>query len=99
MDTIVFIGDELSAAGFHLTGIETMVPDDAAAAREALAAARTKAGLVIITAATAQHIPAAELDLALLAPSPIVALVPDILLQTRPPDLAARLRAVLGIEP
>jgi vacuolar-type H+-ATPase subunit F/Vma7 len=97
MSTIVFIGDELTATGFRLTGIETMVPSPDAA-REALAQARARAQFVLLTADCARNIPAAELEGGLLAETPIVAIVPDILGKTPPPDLARRLRAVLGIE-
>lgn len=97
MSTIVFIGDELTAAGFRLTGIETIAPS-AGAARDALAQARTRAQFVLLTADCARNIPAAELDDALLAEAPIVAIIPDILGKTPPPDLTRRLRAVLGIE-
>jgi vacuolar-type H+-ATPase subunit F/Vma7 len=95
--TIVFVGDELTATGFRLAGIETLVasPDGA---RDALAAARARADLILLTAEHARQIPPGELDLALIAEAPIVAVIPDILMHARPPDLARRLRAVLGIE-
>jgi len=98
MNSIVFIGDELTATGFRLIGIETIVPGDNVIAGAIFAQARKTAGLVIVTAATAQTIATAELDAALLADRPIVAVVPDVLLRTHPPDLARRLRAMLGIE-
>lgn len=98
MNSIVFIGDELTATGFRLAGIETFVPGEHVMAAAILAQARKTAGLVIITAATARTIPADELDAALSAESPIVAVVPDVLLRTHPPDVAKRLRAMLGIE-
>jgi vacuolar-type H+-ATPase subunit F/Vma7 len=94
---IVFIGDELTAAGFRLTGIETVVPSQEAT-REALSQARARAALVLLTAEYARHIPAAELNDALTAETPIIAIIPDILAQTSPPDLAGSLRATLGIE-
>jgi vacuolar-type H+-ATPase subunit F/Vma7 len=93
----IFIGDELSAAGFRLTGIETMVasPDAAAAALEQ---ARGRAGLVIMTADLARYVPALDLEAALLAEAPTLAIIPDVRFRTSPPDLARRLRSVLGIE-
>ena len=97
MTFIVFIGDELTAAGFRLAGIETLVPQPGAA-RDALADARSRAGLVVITADCARRIPSGEFEDALLAEVPIVAVVSDILGRTAPPDLARRLRAVLGID-
>lgn len=93
----IFIGDELSAAGFRLAGIETLVPKPDAVG-SALEDARARGALVIITAELARHVPAAQLESAMLAEMPILAVIPDILLRERPPDLTRRLRSVLGIE-
>lgn len=97
MGPAIFIGDELSAAGFRLTGIETIVPapDDAGAA---LADARKRASLVIMTAELANQVPAADLEEAMLAEAPMLAILPDVLFRVAPPDLGKRLRSVLGIE-
>jgi len=97
MNAAVFIGDELTAAGFRLTGIATVVlePD---AAGEALRAARKQAALVIMTADLARRVPADELEAAQIAEAPMVAVVPDVLFRTAVPDLARRLRRALGIE-
>ncbi len=97
MGGIVFIGDELTAAGFRLAGIETVVPP-LERAREALADARQHADFVILTAEYARHIPADEVDRAVLAGAPLVTIIADILEQVPPPDMARRLRATLGIE-
>jgi vacuolar-type H+-ATPase subunit F/Vma7 len=97
MGAIVFIGDELTAAGFRLTGIDTLVPAPMNAS-EAFVAARQRADLIIITAQAAKWLPPAELEAALLAEAPIVAVVADIRSQTAPPDLTRRLRGALGIE-
>jgi vacuolar-type H+-ATPase subunit F/Vma7 len=94
---IVFIGDELTAAGFRLTGIETVVPSREAT-RDALAHARSRAELVLLTAECARHVPAAELQEALSAEMPILTIIPDILALSSPPDLTGTLRATLGIE-
>lgn len=97
MGAAIFIGDELSAAGFRLTGIETLVPSpqDVAAT---LAEARTRSGLVVLTADLARHVPASDLAAALLAESPALAIVPDVLFRAASPDLAGQLRRALGIE-
>jgi len=97
MSAIVFIGDELTAAGFRLTGIETIAPrpDEVA---PAFAEATKRAGLVIITAALTGHLPRGELDAAMAAESPAVAIIPDVLFAAPPPDLAQRVRQILGIE-
>ena len=98
MGAAVFIGDELTAAGFRLTGIDTIVtePDNVGAALEE---ARARAAVVIITAELARHVPSAALEAALLAEAPALAIVPDVLFRAAVPDLARRLRSALGIEP
>jgi len=93
----VFIGDELSAAGYRLTGIATAAPS-ADAAAEALRGAREDAGLVIMTAELARRVPAREIEAALIAEVPAFAIVPDVRMSTPLPDLAKRLRRTLGIE-
>ena len=97
MGGIVFIGDELTATGFRLTGIATMVPPEGGA-HAALGEARRQADVVILTADCALEIPPEELDRAILAETPLVAVIPDIRQSASPPDLAKRLRATLGIE-
>ncbi len=97
MSAPVFIGDELTATGFRLAGIETLTPPPAKV-REVFAQARQRANVVVLTAEFAELVPAAELSGALLAEAPIVMIVPDILDRTPPPDLTRRLRATLGIE-
>lgn len=98
MASAIFIGDELTATGFRLAGIELIVPVPEAASA-AFKEARSRAGLVIMTAALARHLPAADLEAALLAETPSVALIPDMRHQAPLPDLTRRLRTVLGIEP
>ena len=97
MAAAVFIGDELSAAGFRLTGIETVVAEQDTAA-DALREARKDAGLLIMTAELARHVPLAELEAALIAETPAVAIIPDVRMRTPLPDLAKKLRRALGIE-
>jgi vacuolar-type H+-ATPase subunit F/Vma7 len=93
----VFIGDELSAAGYRLTGIETQVPE-ADAVTEAFHEARKDAALVIMTVALARQVPVRELEAALTAEVPAFAIVPDVRMSAQLPDLAKRLRRALGIE-
>ncbi|HEY4735916.1 MAG TPA: V-type ATP synthase subunit F [Xanthobacteraceae bacterium] len=92
----VFIGDELSAAGYRLTGIETQVPV-AEAAAETLRASKD-AALVIMTAELARRVPAREIEAALTAEARAFAIVPDVRMGAPLPDLAKRLRRTLGIE-
>ena len=97
MRNAVFIGDELSAAGYRLTGIETQVPE-ADAAADALRAACKDAALVIMTAELARRVPAREIEAALTAEARAFAIVPDVRMGAPLPDLAKRLRRTLGIE-
>ncbi len=97
MSNAIFIGDELSAAGFRLIGIETIVPEPRQAGA-ALEDARKRAALVIITAEFAEHVPPADLEAVILGETPMLAIIPDVLLSRKPPDLGKKLRSVLGIE-
>lgn len=97
MGAAVFIGDELTAAGFRLTGVTTVVAEPDAAG-SALREARKQAALVIMTADLARSVPAAELEPALIAETPALAIIPDVRMRTPLPDLAKKLRRALGIE-
>jgi len=97
MGAAIFIGDEVAAAGFRLAGIETMTPK-ADAIVPALEKAKQQAALVIISASYCRHIPSSDLEAALLARQPIVAVISDLLSPATSPDLGRRLRVVLGIE-
>ena len=97
MSAVVFIGDELSAVGFRLAGLEAP-PLGEGETTTVLAEARQSAGAVLITAAAAAEVRKYDLDEALLALIPPVAIVPDILGVVAPPDLGRRLKAALGIE-
>ncbi len=97
MGAAVFIGDELAAAGFRLTGVSTVVTE-ADAAASTLREARKQAALVIMTADLARNVPVAELEAALIAEMPALAIIPDVRMRTPLPDLAKKLRRALGIE-
>lgn len=93
----IFIGDRLTASGFRLAGVRPLVtaPEDAGAMfREALALG----GPVLITAALARHLPAAQLEQAIRAANPPVAVIPDSARSAEPADMAARVRRALGVE-
>lgn len=92
----VFIGDEVTAAGYRLAGarIYTPAPDGVIGI---LHQARSEAPLILITAEYAAQVPAAILNAALAAPRPPLIIVPDVRGAVPLPDLAARIRAQLGI--
>lgn len=93
----VFLGDEVSAAGWRLAGAEvrTPAPGEEAAAL-AWACARTP--LVLVSAAVAQGVGVAAMQRAGAALSPLVLVVPGLHGDAAPPDLAARLRGQLGLQ-
>lgn len=97
MTAAVFLGDEVSAAGYRLAGsiVRTPLAGEEAAA---LAWARAHAPLVLLSSAVAQCIGESVLRAALSAPAPLVLIVPDLHDEVPLPDLAARLRGQLGLE-
>jgi vacuolar-type H+-ATPase subunit F/Vma7 len=97
MSAPVYIGDEVSAAGFRLAGARATVPDDGGEAA-ALADALAAAPLVLVSAAIAARIPWGEMAKALAALAPLTLIVPDLVGNVPIPDLAARLRRQLGME-
>lgn len=97
MSAIIFIGDELTAAGFRLAGVTVITPTRDGEA-EALANARGIARIVLLGSDVAARLPAREVETAATSLDPLVLIVPDILGLAPPPDLARRLKATLGLE-
>jgi len=96
MSLPVYIGDEVSAAGFRLAGLQVITPlpgDILSSIRRAC----EQAPLVLISAETAQQIDATALDELLAGMTPPVAIVPDVHGTAPMPDLATRLRKQLGV--
>jgi len=97
MPAPAYIGDELSAAGYRLAGAQVIMPAEGEATA-ALDEARACAPLVLVSAAVAARIDAAQLRAAMMALQPLVLIVPDAQGEVTLPDLAARLRGQLGME-
>lgn len=98
MTAPVYIGDEISAAGWRLAGARVALPglgDETAA----LATACAAAPLVLVSAAVAARMDAAALAAAGSALVPLVLVVPDPQGEVALPDLAAALRSQLGLDP
>ncbi len=97
MHVPVYLGDEVTAAGYRLAGVQVRTPT-----REASTAvfneACTQAPLVLVSAAVAVDIDPARMRAALVALRPLVLIVPDAQGDVARPDLAARLRGQLGME-
>lgn len=91
-----FIGDEVSATAWRLAGLQVHVPRD----EDLLAIVQRtceQASLVLVSAAIAQQLPAAELDALLARVTPPVIVVPDVRGRAPLPDLTTRLRRQLGV--
>jgi vacuolar-type H+-ATPase subunit F/Vma7 len=93
----VFIGGEVTAAGFRLAGVELRVPPPGGELA-ALAEARANAPLVMVDAAIAARLPREILRAALRATFPITVVVPDLQEEVATPDISERLRRQLGID-
>jgi vacuolar-type H+-ATPase subunit F/Vma7 len=97
MTSPVYLGDEVSAAGYRLAGALVHTPR-AGEEGAALAWARAQAPLVLLSAPVAAAVPEPVLRAAVSATAPLVLIVPDLQGRVPLPDLAARLRAQLGLE-
>ncbi|MFW5924939.1 MAG: V-type ATP synthase subunit F [Myxococcota bacterium] len=93
----VFIGDEVTAAGYRLAGLDVRVPPPEDAG-EALRAARATAPIVLVTAEVVEHVPADQMRAALEAPRPLTVVVGDVRGRRPAPDIGADLRRRLGME-
>jgi len=93
----IYLGDEVTAAGYRLAGVQVRAPLPGEASG-AFAEARELAPLILVSAAVAMHIDAVQLRAALAALQPLVLIVPDARGEVPRPDLAARLREQLGME-
>lgn len=96
MQTVCFIGDEVTAAGFRLAGAEIRTPGQGKVAA-ALAEGLEEAGLVLITRTCAAELDAAELERAVRRALPLVLVVPDAVSLEPLPDLGKAVDRALGI--
>ena len=96
MSCVWYIGDEVTAAAMRLAGACGRTAP-AGTEREALAAAREQAALILLSARVAARLPATELMRAQLALAPLTLVVPDIGDDAAKTDRAGALRAQLGV--
>lgn len=95
-DPIVFVGDEIAAAGFRLAGVATRVPPDGAetaAVREEAASS----ALVLVARRTAERMEPAALQHVLASTDSLVLVLPDAAGLPAAADVAARVRLQLGV--
>lgn len=97
MSRLVFIGDEVAAAGWRLAGVDARACEPGAEA-PALAGALEEAQLVLVSAEAAARIPEPQLRAALRRLTPVTVVVPDLRDAVPYPDVAARMKRQLGIE-
>ena len=97
MIAAVFIGDEVTAAGYRLAGARVVVSEPGQAA-DALAGALASAELVLLTAACAAGIPRRQLDRVMRDAHPPLIVVPDAAGLDEPEDLVAAVDRALDID-
>ena len=96
IDRAIYIGDEATAAGYRLAGLHTSVPasgGESTALEEALSSAM----LVLVSSAVAARIDEVRLRTAFAEVSPLVVVVPALDPSAPFPDVAARVRADIGL--
>lgn len=98
MAQVIFIGDEVTAAGYRLAGVACYDPD--AGSLPGLLAEMRKNGcdLMMITAQYAGRLSPEKVTDMTLWSHPLVVILPDIRNHQMPPDLEVAVRRELGIE-
>lgn len=91
-----YIGDEVSAAGYRLCGVNTHIADRHSAL-SLIEQACKRASLVLIGSSTAQYLRSIELDALMASATPLVLIVPDIRGRHAVPDIAASIHRQLGM--
>lgn len=92
----VFIGDEVTAAGFRLAGVRIRTPEADELAR-IIDWANNNTSLIFITAEYAAALGQDQQHKLLSQQDPPVVVIPDIRSNTPVQDLATQLRAQLGV--
>jgi vacuolar-type H+-ATPase subunit F/Vma7 len=96
MSAAEYIGDEISAAGYRLCGVEVHIADR----RNALSLIKQaieSASLVLVGSSTAQFLATSELDVLLENITPAVLVVPDVAGGQAAPDITSLIHKQLGM--
>ena len=96
MSVTVFIGDELSAAGYRLCGVDTQIADSGNVA-SLIEQACEYASLLLLSSGVSQALDQAQLDALMEKLSPAVIIVPAVASQSQLPDIAGRIHKQLGM--
>jgi len=93
----IFIGDEVTAAGYRLAGLEVRVPVPTETVSILQAARAAGPPLILLTAELAGYLDAGTLERVLVSARPPVELVTDAAGRVPAPDLAGRIRSQVGV--
>ena len=93
---IIFVGDEVTAQGFRLSGARVCSPEPGSELESFRDACRS-GSLILLDSVCARRLPRDQLDDALAATSPLVLVVPRIS-SVDAPGPADRVRRILGFE-
>lgn len=96
MSVAEFIGDEVTAAGYRLYGVDVHIADSGNAL-SLIRQACERASLVLIASPTAQYLEKAELAALLANIHPPVLVVPDVRGLQEVPDIVSRVHKQLGM--
>lgn len=96
MSVAEFIGDEVSAAGFRLCGIDVHITDGSDVIA-LIQQARERASLVLVSSSAVQELNSADLDALLADIEPPVLVVPDVRGLHEVPDIVPRVHQQLGM--
>jgi vacuolar-type H+-ATPase subunit F/Vma7 len=99
MTRIAYVGDEVTAAGFRLAGLETYTAAPAEAAAALRRAIDDDSDCILLSCACASLVPPALLVEASSRPGGFFALVSDARGDAVPPDVGREVRDALGLEP
>ena len=97
MGALVFIGDELTAAGYRLAGAQVRIADPTTV-RAALDELPDDVALVLLGATVAAALSPKELARRLALGSPLLAIVEDLGGVGETPNLGREVRVALGVE-
>jgi len=97
MGDVVFIGDEITALGFRLAGVEIHVPDPGEAPR-LVAGLRDRAALIMMTPDSFATLPARLARALEDSEAPLLAIVADARGLLPVPDTERDVKRALGIE-
>lgn len=93
---LIFLGDEASAAGLRLSGVETHQAD-ASTATQVYAEYAQQADVLLLGSEVAQGLPEAQLERDLSAPRPLLLVLPALRGDAKRDDPAELIRRRLGI--